>query len=157
MAAEKVDRLKELDEQGEYPDRWDPEEGEEIRGIVRRYTDVDLEKSGLTRLCVVEKENGDVQTLFLSATVLKSEFWKLRPRIGERIFVRYLGKPKGKDYKKYVVRCLDRPQEENPDWGDEGQIIGGQVQEASRPQPVADPDDPFSDDMAGLYSKETVR
>lgn len=163
MTERKVDRLKELDEQGEFPSRWDPQVGDAIIGIVRRYTDVELEKSGLTRLCVVEREDGEVETLFLSPTVLKSEFWRLKPKIGERVFVRYLGTPKGKDYKKFVVRCPDRPQEEEPDWGDDdGPVIGAgtgpaQQQQPSRPQPVADPNDPFSDDDAGLYSSRTVR
>jgi hypothetical protein len=162
MAAGKVDRLKELDEQGEFPTRWDPQVGDTIAGVVRRYTDVDLEKSGLTRLCVVEREDGEVETLFLSPTVLKSEFWRLKPKIGERVFVRYLGTPKGKDYKKFVVRCPDRPQEENPDWGDDdGQVIGAGTGAApaaapSRPQPAPDPDDPFADEMDAPYSSKTV-
>lgn len=157
MTDQKVDKLKALDEQGEFPGRWDPQTGDSITGVVRRYTDVDLEKSGLTRLVVIEREDGEVETLFLSPTVLKSEFWKLKPRIGERVFVRYLGTPKGKDYKKFVVRCLDRPEEADPDWGDgEAAEVQTAAQQPAKPQPAPDPNDPFADDMSGGYVQETV-
>jgi hypothetical protein len=175
---QKVDRLKELDEQGEFPARWDPQEGDSIEGVVRRYTDVELEKSGLTRLCVVEKEDGEVETIFLSATVLKSEFKKQRPMIGERIFVRYLGTPKGKSYKKYVLRVQDREESADPNWDDFGeayeydrsasQPAQPRQQQQGRPAPpppvnmastnVADPHDPFKDEMEGnAYAQQTMR
>lgn len=164
---ERVDRLAELDQNGEYPERWAPEPGDSISGIVRRYTDVDLPVSGLTRLCVLERPNGDVETVFISATVLKGEFKKLRPRVGERVAIKYLGTPPNKNYKKFTVICPDRPLADEPEWDsyDGGDAANNappprHVQEAraaaqapvqrEQPAPDYDPNDPFESDEAGV-------
>ncbi len=167
MSEQKIDKLKELDEQGEYPQRWAPEVGDSITGVIRRYSEVTLEKSGLTLLCVVEEDDTEVKTIFCGSTVLKGEFVRLRPKIGERIFVRYLGTPAGKSYQKYVVRVLSRDEEPEPNWtkfGGEEEVDHlaktpyPDVPLKGSAAPASDPNDPFADDLEGTpYAHKMIR
>lgn len=123
------DPLKALDEIGEHAPMWKPTEGDSITGVVRRYVDVELEKSGLTRICTLQTSPTECMAVFLSATVLRSEFARQQPAIGERIFIRFLGTPKNKNYHKYVLKVQDR--EEQPvSW----ENFGGAAQPDRQPQ-----------------------
>jgi hypothetical protein len=64
-----------------------------------------------------EYETGDVVSLWLSSTVLRSQFSQLKPKVGELVKVVYGGKKIGVDaeYKNYRVTAPDRPPFE-PDW-----------------------------------------
>jgi len=143
-SASVIDPLKELDEAGEFPPIWSPEEGEKIQGTIRRYSDTELEKSGHTWICAIQTSASEVLSVFLSPTVLKSEFAKKKPKVGERIIIKFLGTPKGKAYKKFVVSLPDRPDAASvPDWNE------------------LDPDqanynESVPDDRGGPYASQTV-
>jgi hypothetical protein len=64
-----------------------------------------------------EYKAGDVVSLWLSSTVLRSQFAQLKPKVGELVRVVYGGKKVGVDaeYKNYRVTAPDRPPFE-PDW-----------------------------------------
>jgi len=64
-----------------------------------------------------EYKAGDVVSLWLSSTVLRSQFSQLKPKVGELVKVVYGGKKVGIDaeYKNYRVTAPERPPFE-PDW-----------------------------------------
>lgn len=53
--------------------------------------------------------------LWLSATVLVSQFARIKPEPGEKVTVTYLGTKGENSYKNYTVDCPDRPPFV-PDW-----------------------------------------
>jgi hypothetical protein len=59
--------------------------------------------------------DGSERAVHCQREVLQQELAKARPRIGERIGVKWLGKPEDKTYHKYLVR-VDRPEGETLDW-----------------------------------------
>lgn len=138
----KPDPLALLDEQGEYPSAWIPEVGDCIAGVVRRYSQAELKKVGLSWLCTVQTDDTTVQTIFLTNSVLKSEFARLKPKIGERISIRYLGIPANKEYHKYVVRCPGREDDLVPDWDDLGGGTPYADQTVRQPQQAQRREDP---------------
>jgi hypothetical protein len=68
-------------------------------------------------IATLELEDGEVVSLWLSATVLVSSFARLKPTVGERVRVTFLGSRQGASatYKAYKVEAPDRPPFE-PDW-----------------------------------------
>lgn len=117
MSRVTIDPLKALDENGDYPPIWSPEPGDSIKGVIRRYTETTLEKSGHSWICTIQTGPDTVESVFLTPTVLKSEFARKKPKTGERIGIKYLGTPTGKAYKKYVVTLPDREDSSLvPDW-----------------------------------------
>src|SRR4051812_48885994 len=56
------------------------------------------------------EDDGEVVSLWLSATVLVSSFARLKPKVGERVSVTYLGTRQGaaSTYKAYRVSAPDR-------------------------------------------------
>ena len=68
-----------------------------------------------------EYKTGDVVSLWVSSTVLVSQFARLRPKVGELVKVIYGGKRAGttSEYKNYRVTAPDRPPFE-PDWDSMG-------------------------------------
>lgn len=113
---EVFDPLKALDEQGEHPLSWKPEPGDVLTGVIRRYSMVTLEY-GDTYICVVQDAPDRVQSVFLSGAVLKGEFSRMKPKVGERVVIRYLGVPAGKKYHKFSLTMPDRPDiGVTPDW-----------------------------------------
>jgi hypothetical protein len=113
-----TDPLKAHDEMGTFPEWWKPVPGDILAGTVRRYSQIDLEKSGPTWIMTVQDSNDSVRGVLLSATVLRNEIGKLQPGIGERIIIKYLGIPEKKTYHKYVCSCPDRPELALPNWTD---------------------------------------
>jgi hypothetical protein len=166
MTAEPKDPLEILDNAGEYPQLWKPEPGDQIEGKIRRMTEVMLEKAGETPVLVVQTSPDEVLSVFCSATVLKNELARLEPEVGETILIRFLGKPTGRDYYKYVVRIKDRPDGGGVNWakyrteGEQPYSAGMGPQRRQdkepqprmamqsarpQPQPTPDEDDPFYD------------
>ena len=112
-----IDPLRVLDENGEFPGIWSPEPGDVLKGVIRRYTETVLEKSGPAWVCTIQTSPDEVLSVFLTPTVLKGEFARKKPKVGERISIKFLGTPAGKSYKKYTVAMIDREDTGLvPDW-----------------------------------------
>jgi len=104
-------------ETGEWPAAWKPQEGECVSGIVRRYS-VGTGQFGSVRTCILEKANGERVSLWLNSTVLLSLFERERPKVGEQIGIKYLGKHPDKGYKRFAL-LVDRDEQE-PDFSPVG-------------------------------------
>lgn len=74
----------------------------------------------------LRRDDGVTLALWCNSTVLQSKVARLRPKIGERLEVEYLGKRQGAsaEYKDYRVEVLDR-EPFQPDWSS----LSGEVEE----------------------------
>lgn len=104
-----ADRIAQLQERADHaaPESWIPEAaGEEIAGELVRY------ESGHTAygrqvIAVVKPPNADERSLWLLHSVLRAEFAKQRPRPGELVLIRYLGRKQGADGTGYAAYRLE--------------------------------------------------
>lgn len=79
------------DDNGDAPPFWDPEPGETIIGTVIRYEDRQT-KVGPCRVAVIEDvETDEPVSVWLSRMVLKNEFEKQSPRIGDTVGLKFHG------------------------------------------------------------------
>jgi len=66
---------------------------------------------GAVRTCIVTEEATNKKvSLWLSSTVLLDQFQKQKPKPGERIGLKYLGKDEDKGYHRYRL-LVERPDE----------------------------------------------
>ena len=92
----------------EFPPAWKPIPGEVLVGTVEAY-DVASGKYGDSKVCILrDQAEGSLVAVYLSSMVLLNEFSKIRPKIGEQVGIRYLGKADGDNaYHRYKV-VVDR-------------------------------------------------
>jgi hypothetical protein len=92
----------------ESPPAWKPVPGEVLVGTVEAY-DTFVGKYSESKVCILRDQAEDsLISVYLSPTVLYNEFKKMRPKIGERVGIRYLGKADGDEgYHRYKV-VIDR-------------------------------------------------
>lgn len=93
-----------LERSGPFPPAWEPVEDEILVGIVESYTEGST-PYGPCYVCIIQVEERRRDGAFdreprlavwLGKTVLKNEFQRQRPQVGDRVGIRYLGKhPKG--------------------------------------------------------------
>ena len=76
---------------GTWPACWRPEEGETLIGVVKLYS-TGQSQYGEVRTVIVEREDGSRVSVWLSSTVLLACFQREKPKVGDRIGLRYLGK-----------------------------------------------------------------
>jgi hypothetical protein len=99
---------KELETWDGYPEAWRPKPGEILVGFIESY-DVGHTSYGEVRTVIVaEEETGRKLTLWLTSTVLLNLFQRHKPKPGERIGLKYLGKDPEKGYHRYHL-VVDRP------------------------------------------------
>lgn len=55
---------------------------------------------------ILETEDGEEYTLTAFRSVLKNELLELRPRIGDTLYFKNLGKPRNKNYYNYKVKVV---------------------------------------------------
>jgi len=126
------DLLAQLEEwDGAWPEAWRPKFGEVLTGQVTGYNQAQS-VYGPVWVCTVRRDDGEPVAIWLSSAVLLAEFRRLRPKIGERIAVKYAGQHPEKGYNRYRL-LVDRPQAE-PDF----QPLGGE-----RGEPADDQGAPF--------------
>lgn len=90
----------------------------------------------------VRLEDGSERSVWLIHTVLRNELARAKPKPGERIGVKYLGKQHvegGQDYVGYRVK-VDRPLGEAFDWSK----LGGEPDSEPLPDPPAGAQEPVS-------------
>ncbi len=87
----------------EYPEAWRPKNvGDKILGEI-----VDLSEYdggyGPYPIVTVKQDDGETLSVHAIHTVLKGELAEHRPKVGDRIGIKYRGMPEGKKYESYKV------------------------------------------------------
>jgi len=118
---------------GTYPDAWRPRAGETLVGVVKNYTTAENQYGEVAVCTVSEEETGKAVAVWLSSAVLLSLYKRHKPKVGERIGLKYGGTHPEKGYKLYAL-VVDRPEEAEPDFDS---LIG----DSDAPEEP----DPFSD------------
>lgn len=103
---------------GEFAPMWQPEPGDTIIGQVIRYERATT-RYGPCDICVLlHEDTGEELAVWILEFVLVKKFMELRPRVGERMGIKYVGKvdrETDNPYKNFVVQ-VDR------DAGDDASI-----------------------------------
>jgi len=89
-----------------WPEAWKPTAGDVLVGTVESY-DTGFTPYGSVRTVIVTQENGERVSLWLSSTVLLDLFNRLKPKPGEKIGLKYMGKDPKKHYHRYHL-IVDR-------------------------------------------------
>lgn len=100
---------------GDYPPSWTPKEGDVICGPILRYSKVTTRFQTEALVCVIDDDQAGALAVWLTSCVLLDQFKRLRPKVGEVIGLKYLGKHPEKEYHRYLTR-VDRPEEAEPDF-----------------------------------------
>lgn len=106
VQTDRRDLNQELKNWDGWPDAWKPQAGDVLVGTVETY-DTGFTPYGAVRTVIVMQENGERVSLWLSSTVLLDLFNRLKPKHGERIGLKYLGKDPKKHYHRYHL-IVDR-------------------------------------------------
>lgn len=125
-----------------HAEAWQPDPGDKLIGEV---IDVDTRETeyGVYPIVTVRTDEGDELAIHGYHTVLKREFSKARPGVGERIGVKYLGKHE-RGYEAYKV-VREKPVASAPvDWdkmGAEAEAAAAEAETpADEPAPVDEAD-----------------
>jgi hypothetical protein len=98
-----------------FAEPWMPDAGEKLIGEV-----VDLDEReneyGSYPVVTVLTDEGDELAFHAFRTVAKNELAKQRPQVGDRIGIKYVGKPEGKDYELYRIKVERDEQSKSIDW-----------------------------------------
>jgi hypothetical protein len=87
----------------DFPPGWKPVPGEILVGTIEGY-DTWEGRYGAVKVAILQDEaGGGLVSVYLSSTVLLAEFKKWRPRPGEVVGIRYLGKDEDRGYHRYKV------------------------------------------------------
>jgi hypothetical protein len=136
--------LKDFD--GEWPPCWRPKEGETLVGRILRYSQGQT-MYGPCHTVILHKDDGSRVSVWLSSTVLLSQFREQKPKVGERVGIRYLGKHPDKGYKRFAL-LVDRGEAQETDFSP----LGGES------DPEGSGDGPFDwGDSPARYAAATVR
>jgi hypothetical protein len=106
----------------------------EVHGTIESFDQAPTKYGEAVVVNVKVEPDGEVRAVWLTQTVLRSAFARLRPDVGERIAITYEGQRDGANgaYHDFKVSCPDRPPFK-PDWdalGDEdgdGSELGGEA------------------------------
>jgi hypothetical protein len=126
---------------GTYPEAWRPKPGEILVGFIENYDEGHTSYGPVRTVVVAEEETGRKLTLWLTSTVLLNLFRRHKPRPGERIGLKYLGKHPEKGYHTYRL-LVDRPVVL-----DELTPLGGEEIEDEDPEKAEHPEKDESDDI----------
>jgi hypothetical protein len=129
-----------------FAEAWKPEPGDKLIGVVTELAERENEY-GRYPIVTVRTEDGDELAFHAFRTVAKNELARCRPEVGDRIGIKYLGKPEGKEYELYRIKVeRDESQAAALDWnayaGDEPEDAGPGEDEADDPSRQGErPDD----------------
>ena len=98
------DELERFD--GTYPKSWKPKIGDIITGTIVRYTSGTTDFGEYPIVVIEEEDSHELRSVWLMHLVLREQFKKLRPKIGERVGIKRLP-DSDKGYKRYALR-VDR-------------------------------------------------
>jgi hypothetical protein len=137
-----------LDEETQTAEAWRPEPNDELIGIVRRYNMRKMDDGTEYPIVTVEQEDGQKFAWHAFHSVGRNQLEEDKPRPGDEMGVRYLGKVDGKDggydYHSYRV-AVDHKTPEPPAGSDQPVEEGpGPSDSDFQPAPVSDDQDiPF--------------
>lgn len=100
-----------------YAESWRPEPGDMLIGEVMSITSRTTEY-GAYRILEIKRDDGTRLAVHAFHQVLEQELAKIKPQIGHRIGIKFLGKPEGKNYVSYKAATENAPAE---DWSDAAQ------------------------------------
>lgn len=113
---QKDDFEESLEHADEYAPAWRfDQDGAVIVGHVVGFGEFDA-GWGTYPIVTLRLADDSERAIHCQREVLSQELAKARPRIGERIGIKWLGQPDGKKYHRYTVR-IDRPEGTSLDWG----------------------------------------
>lgn len=95
---------------GEYAPSWKLEEGGIVVGKIIGYNQAQT-AYGEAWVCSIEDETQGPLSVWLTSTVLIDQFKKLKPKVGEQVGIKCLGKHPEKKYWRFALK-VDRPEEE---------------------------------------------
>jgi hypothetical protein len=130
---------QQLESAGDRAEAWIPEnDGPLIVGHIVSFGEFDA-GYGPYPIVTIRREDGSERAVHCQREVLVDELAKVAPTLGERIGIKWLGKPEGKEYHRYLVR-VDRPANASPDWSRYSQHADAppsMAAPAARPAPPA--------------------
>jgi len=117
MSSNTADEFEQsLDHAEDYAQAWRfDQDGPVIVGHVESFGAFDA-GWGEYPIVTLRLADGTKRSVHCQREVLSHELAKVRPRIGERVGIKWLGVPDGKKYHRYIVK-VDRPEGETFDWG----------------------------------------
>lgn len=109
--AAQTDFMSQLDVQG--AEGWKPNEGDTIVGTMQNITASNPGQYGIYPIVTLVTEEGELVNVHCFHQTLRNRLLEKRPRIGEKLAIRYNGRVQGKDknrsaYYNYSV-VVDRP------------------------------------------------
>jgi hypothetical protein len=108
---------------------WRPAAGEQLVGTVLSITERESNYGGTYPLLVVATDDGRALDVHAFESVLLDELAKLRPRVGERIGIAYLGKHEERGYHRYRL-VVDRDAQPSVDWDRYGEQAAADLADA---------------------------
>jgi hypothetical protein len=140
--AAQADRLAKLRKRadGDYPESWQPSrEGDEIAGQVVRYERGNTARGERVIVIVQPAEGGPERSVWLLHTALINKFAERRPKPGELVLIRYLGKRTSAGDNEYADYRVEVDREEGGiDW-EGAQREAGIEPDQGAEVPAADP------------------
>jgi hypothetical protein len=119
MTLPESDRYDNLERQAtqDFPRSWVPSEADP--SIVGEFLRLEQGTTayGPARIVVLKTKDGSERSVWLFHTVLRNEFARVRPKVGELVAVRYLGKKQGAQGQAYEsYRVVSQRDEGAPEW-----------------------------------------
>jgi hypothetical protein len=130
---------------------WRPAAGEQLVGTVLAITERESNYGGRYPLLIVASDDGRAFDVHAFEAVLLDELAKLRPRVGERIGIAYLGKHAERGYHRYRL-VVERDGQPSIDWDRYGQQAAAELTDAG-----ASPADVRITDQALAGLRDTFR
>ena len=146
-----------LDEETQTAEAWRPQPDEELLGIVRRYNMRKMDDESEYPIVTVETEDGEKHAWHAFHKVGRALLEEDKPRPGDEIAIRYLGKVTGEtyDYHNYKVAVGHTTSEPQPESsGGAGSGTESAAESDFQPAPIgsaADESIPFKWDGAPGY------
>jgi hypothetical protein len=133
-----------LDEETQTAEAWRPEPNEELIGIVRRYNMRKMDDGSEYPIVTIETPDGEKHAWHAFHKVGRDQLEEDKPRPGDEIGVRYLGKVDGETYSYHNYRvAVDHKTPEPPAGSDtpsDDQDGPGPSESDFQPAPVGDAD-----------------
>jgi hypothetical protein len=118
------DLEKELQDD-DYPTAWTPEPGEILVGTIYDMDQGPGFQGGMVNTVMIEKDDGERVSVWLTHQVLQRQFEGLRPARGERVGIKYKGLREGASgtpYHDYKTK-VDRPESYGALGGEEHEAV----------------------------------
>jgi len=122
---------------GNHAAAWTPGPGDILIGTVKSYS-TDRNQYGPVRVVTIQdEETGELASVWISSTVLLSLFKEQKPRVGERIGLKYTGKHPEKNCELYAL-IVDREEADTDFEPLGGEVASGSPDQDGDPAPSAD-------------------